>query len=140
MNNSFVADSSVGVAWAAPAQASEGTDELLRDVASGRPFVVPALWAIEVANALIILLRRRRMDTSNCQHARHIIGRLRPVLDDEGPQLTLSKTWDLAEQYGLSVYDATYLELALRKGYALASRDGALNKAARRSGVKTLLD
>ncbi len=89
MNNSFVADSSVGVAWAAPAQASEGTDELLRDVASGRSFVVPALWAIlRSQNALIILLRRRRMDTSNCQHAWHIIGRLRPILDDEGPQLT----------------------------------------------------
>jgi predicted nucleic acid-binding protein len=139
MNDSFVADSSAGVAWAVPAQASEATDTLLRDVASGRSFVVPVLWMFEVANALILLQRRRRMNSSDCQLARHVIGRLRPIFDEEGPQLTLSKIWDLADENGLSVYDATYLELALRKGLPLASRDSALNKAARRSGVKALL-
>jgi len=45
----------------------------------------------------------------------------------------------LAERFELTVYDATYLELAIRRGMPLASRDSALNNAARRSGVETLL-
>src|ERR1700681_2915779 len=57
---------------------------------------------------------------------------LRPVVDDEGPHLAFGETLDLADKHALSVYDAAYLELALRKSLPLASRDRALNKAARR--------
>jgi predicted nucleic acid-binding protein len=61
------------------------------------------------------------------------------IVDDEGPRLALQETSRLAKAHSLSVYDAVYLELALRRGLPLATRDSALNKAARRSGVQTLL-
>jgi predicted nucleic acid-binding protein len=104
------------------------------------PFVVPILWTFEVANSLLVLKRRRKIDVMQCSRAREAILHLHPVLDDDGPQLAFAGISDIAEKYQLSVYDAVYLELAPRRGLPLASRDGALNKAARRSGVKTLLD
>jgi predicted nucleic acid-binding protein len=72
--------------------------------------------------------------------ARHDLTELRPVVDDEGPHLAFGETLELADKHALSVYDAAYLELALRKSLPLASRDEALNKAAARAGVKTVLD
>ena len=139
MNGAFVADASVGVAWAVSSQSSAATDALLRDVALGRTFVVPGLWMFEVANSLIVLVRRRRINAGDCGLARRSIVRLRPIVDDDGPSLALGTVWDTAERYNLTVYDATYLELALRTSLPLVSRDGALNHAARLAGAKTLL-
>lgn len=140
MTSGFVADASVGVAWAAAAQSSEVTRNLLDEVSSGRPWVVPVLWMFEVANSLLVLVRRRKIFAEEYARARHDLADLRPLVDDEGPSVAFAATSEIAEKNGLSVYDAVYLELALRRGLPLASRDGALNKAARRSGVKTLLD
>ncbi len=61
MSDGFVADSSVGVAWAVFSQSSEATAHLLNDVASGTPLVVPVLWMFEIANSLLVLNRRRRI-------------------------------------------------------------------------------
>lgn len=140
MNDGFVADSSLGIAWVTQSQSTPATDSILRDVASGRTFVVPVLWPFEVANTLLSLLRRGRINPADCNLAQHTLVRLRPIVDDEGPAFAISKILQLAQDYILSVYDATYLELALRRNLPLASRDAALNKAAKRSGVKILLD
>jgi predicted nucleic acid-binding protein len=94
----------------------------------------------EVANSLLVLMRRRRISREEYTRARHDLTDLRPVVDDEGPHRAFGETMDLADKHALSVYDATYLELAIRKGLPLASRDRALNKAAKVAGVNTLLD
>jgi predicted nucleic acid-binding protein len=94
----------------------------------------------EVANSLLVLMRRRRISREEYTRARHDLTDLRPVVDDEGPHRAFGETLDLADKHALSVYDATYLELAIRKGLPLASRDRALNKAAKVAGVNTLLD
>ena len=135
----FVADSSVGVAWAVWSQSSRATEHLLDDVASGRPFVVPVLWMFEVANSLVVLMRRRRIEPEQCARARRALSRLTPIIDEEGPRAAWGEISDLAEEHGLSVYDATYLELATRRALPLASRDAHLNKAAKRCGVQLLL-
>ena len=139
MSDGFVADSSVGVSWVAPSQANKITDHLLDTVAAGTPFIVPVLWMFEMANALLVLVRRKRIGHEESSRGRRGLSRLMPVVDDEGPRFALTEITDLAQKHGLSVYDAAYLELAIRKRLPLASRDAALNKAARLSGVKTLV-
>lgn len=139
MSAGFIADSSVGVAWAVMSQSSEATAQLLDDVASGTPFAVPAVWMLEVANSLLVLTRRKRIEPEQCVRARRALSHLNPAIDEEGARFALGKISNLAEKHALSVYDAAYLELAMRKGLPLASRDAALNKAARLCGVKTLL-
>ena len=58
------------------------------------------------------------------------------TVDEDGTHSAFRKTFDLAEKHRLSVYDAVYLELALRRRLPLASRNAALRQAAKRNGVK----
>ncbi len=67
------------------------------------------------------------------------ISRIPAAVDVEAAQNPMTPVVDIAEDSGLTVYDAAYLELAKRKGLPLASRDGGLNKACRRAGVPVLL-
>jgi predicted nucleic acid-binding protein len=134
-----VADTSVAIAWAVPSQATEGSVALLNDVLSGVPFVVPVLWAFEVANSLLALWRRRVIQEEQYERARRGLAELESIVDEEGPRLALEKISTLAKDHSHSVYDAVYMELALRRGLPLATRDSALNKAAKRTGGRTLL-
>ncbi|HLK17741.1 MAG TPA: type II toxin-antitoxin system VapC family toxin [Bryobacteraceae bacterium] len=129
----------VAIAWVAPAQSNETTNRLRDEIESGTRIVEPGRWMFEVANALLVLKRRARLDSQYCAQARGYLIDLSPVIDDDGVRLALNKISELAEKHALSIYDAMYLELALRRGMPLASRDSALNKAAKVAGVKTLL-
>jgi predicted nucleic acid-binding protein len=60
------------------------------------------------------------------------------TVDEAGFRNAFGKTSELAEKYGLTIYDATYLELALRRSLPLASRDEALKNAAKQCGLKAL--
>jgi predicted nucleic acid-binding protein len=139
MSEDFIADSSVGVAWAVHSQAGEATDELLDRVASGTALVVPTLWPFEVANSLLVLLRRKKILANDRDRALGALARLPLLVDEEGPRLALGRISELAAEHGLSVYDAVYLELAVRRKLPLASRDEALCKAAQACRVKLLL-
>ena len=139
MSVSFVPDASTAIAWVHPGQATPATDALLTQVEQGAEVVVPALWFTEVANALLVLERRKRLTARERREALERLAQLQPVLDVEGPPLAFSKTSELAATHGLSVYDATYRELALRRRLSLASRDEPLCAASRKCGVKVLL-
>lgn len=139
LGEGFVVDASVGVSWAVPSQSSVAAEALLEEVASGKPFVVPGLWMFEVANALLALTRRKRIQPQHCARARGALGRLHPVIDDDGPRLALQRIWELADDFSLSIYDAVYLELAQRKNLPLASRDTGLRRAAAKCNIPILL-
>jgi predicted nucleic acid-binding protein len=139
MSAGFVADSSVGVAWAVHSQASDATDGLLDQVAAGTPLIVPAIWSFEVANSLLVLLRRKKIVAEERDRVLTALSGLPLVVDDEGVRLAWGNTSELAVSHGLSVYDAAYLELALRRRLPLASRDEPLCRAARSCRVRLLL-
>ncbi|MCX6911869.1 MAG: type II toxin-antitoxin system VapC family toxin [Verrucomicrobia bacterium] len=139
MSEGFIADASVGVAWAVHSQASAVTDNLLDRVAAGTLLVVPTLWPFEVANSLLVLHRRKKILAEDRDRAMGALAQLPIVVDEAGPRLALGKISELAAEHGLTVYDAAYLELAVRRKLPLASRDEALCKAARGCRVKLLL-
>ena len=140
MSIGFVADSSIAVSWAVQSQSTSATDRLMDEVFTGTSFIVPSLWVFEVANTLVMLIRRKRLQEEDIADALRILQRFAPIVDEDGRALAFREISDLARKYSLTVYDATYLELASRLRLPLASRDSALNKAARRAGVKILLD
>lgn len=139
MSKGLVADASVGVAWAVESQGSEVTDRLLDQLATGTALVVPTLWPFEIANALLVLVRRKRITADERRRALGALARLPLVIDDEGCRLAFERISGLAAEHGLSVYDAAYLELAVRRRLPLASRDDALRKAAVACQVTLLL-
>jgi predicted nucleic acid-binding protein len=135
----FVVDASVAIAWCTPTQSSPATDRLLDDMIAGSTASVPPLWLYEVANALLTLWRRKRLNANDYSEAKMLLDRLRISIDQDGARLATSRVSDLAKERGLTVYDAAYLELALRKQLPLASGDRSLQQAAKQSGVALLI-
>ena len=135
MTRAFVVDASVAVGWVHPAQATGQTDAMLDAVADGATLEVPALWPLEVANALLVLVRRRKLREDDRQSALGWLRGLRVRLDHEAAALAWSRLSELAAAHHLSVYDASYLELAQRRQLVLGCKDGPLRQAAKSAGI-----
>jgi predicted nucleic acid-binding protein len=135
VKRAFVADASVAVGWVHPAQATPQTDAMLDAIAEGAILEVPALWPLEVANALTVLVRRRKLTENERQAGLGWLRALPLRVDHEMSSLAFSVLSELAATYQLSVYDAAYLELAQRRKLTLSCNDGSLRKAATKCGV-----
>jgi predicted nucleic acid-binding protein len=134
----WVLDASIALAWALPDETSLQADQFLSRVSGKDVLWVPSSWWYEVANALILAERRKRLTEANGIQLRELYGML-PIKTDMiiGPD-TIERLRTLGREYRLSAYDATYLELALRKGLRLATLDQTLQSAARKAGVRIL--
>ena len=135
MTGAFVADASVAIGWVHPSQATPRSAALLDAMAEGAILEVPALFPLEVANALTVLVRRRKLATDDRAAALGWFRGLPLRIDQEMAVLAFSRLADLATEYQLTVYDAAYLELAHRRRLPLACSDAGLMKAAGRAGV-----
>lgn len=135
MRRAFIADASVAVGWVHPAQATSQTSAMLDAIADGATLEVPALWPLEVANALMVLVRRRKLTEDERQTGLGWLRGLPLRVDHEMVSLAFSRLSELAFAHHLSVYDAAYLELAGRRRLVLGCKDGPLRKAAAQSGV-----
>ena len=136
MTQAFIADASVVIGWVHPAQATSETAAMLDALEAGAVLEVPALWPLEVANALMVLVRRRKLTEEDRQTGLGWLRSLPIRTDHEMASLAFSKLSELASAYRLSVYDAAYLELAERRTLALACKDGPLRKAAKQRGIR----
>jgi predicted nucleic acid-binding protein len=136
MSEPFVADSSIGIGWVHASQSTELTKRLLEEAKLGTAIYVPALWHLEVANALLVAVRRKLLTESQRQLALTLLSQLRVIVDDETSRLAFSAISELAAKHSLSVHDAAYLELARRKSLSLGSRDAALCSAAKSAGIR----
>jgi len=135
---SFVLDCSVTMAWCFEDERTAATDALLaRAVEAGA--IAPFLWPLEVTNVLLNAVRRKRIPPDAVNQVAQRIAALPIVIDKDGAEMVWGNTFQLAERYALTSYDACYLELAQRKALPLATLDAALRKAAKATGV-TLLE
>jgi predicted nucleic acid-binding protein len=130
----FVLDCSVTMAWCFDDEATPYTDGV-RDSLADMRAVVPSIWPLEVANATIVGERRKRLDEARSQRFIVLLEALPIIVDDETAKQAFSDISHLARAYQLSAYDASYLELAIRRGLPLACLDGKLRTAATASGV-----
>jgi predicted nucleic acid-binding protein len=107
-------------------------------IESGVPAFVPAHWCVEVANGLIMAERRQRASQADITEALGLVAALPALADEETAQKAGNSTAALARQYRLTIHDAAYPELAMRRGASLATTDQALAKAAKAAGVAIL--
>lgn len=126
----FVADASVALSWCFEDEADAWTDGLLDRLRSEGQIIVPAHWPTEVSNGMSMGLRRKRIQPDRpalfWDELALLPIEVEPPLSPNQAKTVLA----LCQQYGLTVYDAAYLELAKRKGLPLATLDSALLKAA----------
>ena len=132
-----VIDASVTLSWVYTDEHSAASDALLARVAD-QGAVVPALWRLEIANALQVGIRRKRIDAAYRDSSIQIFLRLPIEIDLETNDYAWTTILQLADMYQLTVYDASYLELALRRTLPLATRDEDLAAAASTAGVVLL--
>jgi predicted nucleic acid-binding protein len=131
---SFVLDGSVTLAWFFEDEA-DAYAEAVQDSLETAAAVVPSLWPLEVANALVVGERRRRTTEAKANAFLTLLQAIPVTTDDETATQAWRGSLPLARSHQLSVYDAAYLELALRRDLPLATLDKNLKAAASAAGV-----
>ena len=135
---SLVLDASLTVAWLLDDEFGTAAGRIMARVARDEAHV-PSLWRLEVANALRNVVRRGRCTLDLADGSLERLSRLPILIDAETDAHAWGRTRALSTEEDLTLYDAAYLELALRLDRPLASNDGDLIAAARRRGVEVLL-
>ena len=133
----FVLDASVAVAWCFDDESTPAAWALL-DRLRTAPGHVPTLWELEIGNILLGAERRRRITQARAVSFLGILGELDIRVDPDLPGRAFRDALPIARAHHLTTYDATYLELAMRLGLPLATKDAALICAANAVRVKTL--
>lgn len=134
---SAVIDSSVTLAWLYSDKRSEPIERVFAAIAETGGWV-PAIWRLEVASGLQQGVRRRRIDSDYRDQALADLADLDIATDAETDTYAWNDTLHLADRFQLTLYDASYLELARRLKLPLATLDRELQVAARSIGVKLL--
>ena len=135
---SLVLDSSATLAWVYANETTADIQQVFERVRTSGAWV-PALWRLEVGNALEMGARRGRHDIAFRDATFSDLSLLPIHVDPETDQHAWGATAQLAELYRLTLYDAAYLELAERRALPLATLDVDLRRAAKKRGV-VLLD
>jgi predicted nucleic acid-binding protein len=134
---SLVLDASMAVAWLFEEERTP-TTEAAKQRVTREGAGVPSIWRLEVANVLRSAVRRGRCDESYASASLILLNRLMITVDGETDLRAWSDSRALSLAEGLTLYDASYLELAIRTGGTLASLDVDLVAAAGRRGVGVL--
>jgi predicted nucleic acid-binding protein len=132
---SLVLDPSVVAGWYIGDESSPYTQAARATVAAAGA-LVPSLWPYEVTNLFLMAERRGRVTAADVSLALESLAAM-PI--HVRPAMATPATAGLARiarEYGLSAYDASYLDTAVRTGSSLATLDQALRRAADRAGVQ----
>jgi predicted nucleic acid-binding protein len=134
---SLVLDSSITLAWAYSDETTQPVTQIFDLLIQGGAWV-PGLWRLEVANVLEMSVRRKRHDRTFRDATLADLAQLPIQVDIQTDQQAWSATLRLAERHQLTLYDAAYLELALRRNLPLATLDDDLRHAANAEKVQVL--
>ena len=137
MSPAFVLDASITLAWCFPEEATAASSELLERMSHDRA-AVPSLWFLEVANALVAAERRQRIKAEDAAEFLRLLDSFDLDVDDHAEFRAFGHIAGLARSHGLSVYDASYLDLARQRRLPLATLDLPLRSAADRIGIALL--
>jgi len=130
----FVLDASATLAWVIGDEHQDDAWPVLESLRDSLAFA-PAHYPLEVANALLSAMRRGRMTPDQAATAVVALAAMPVEIDAETAGRVFDGAWQLAVRHRLTIYDAAYLELALRHGLPLATLDDSLARAASAEGV-----
>jgi predicted nucleic acid-binding protein len=129
MADDFVVDTSIVMAWCFEDEATAYTDAVQDQLVESTAFV-PAIWPLEVTNVLMVAERRKRIGRADSGRFIALLSQLPIQVEPTESDRVFHDILPLARQYQLSSYDASYLELAIRKGLPIATLDKAMVRAA----------
>lgn len=130
----LVLDCSATMAWAFEDELDSHAIALLKRLRGGEAYV-PCIWPLEVCNSLLVSERKKRLTEAESVYFLELLAGLTIRVDVVPLVATLKTLPSLAREHKLSSYDAAYLDLAMREGLPLATRDDRLKTAAKRIGL-----
>ncbi len=138
MPKEFVADNNIIMSWCFDDRTTDYTDAILNSLQNASAFV-PAIWPLEVGNVLVISERKKIISKTDTIRFLAEIENLPIKIEQETPERMLKDILSLAREYTLTTYDASYLDLAIRKNLPIATLDTGLLAAALRCEVSIYL-
>jgi predicted nucleic acid-binding protein len=133
----FVLDNSVVLAWCFDDEQSAYADATLELLEHGEA-MAPAIWPLEVGNALLVAQRRKRIARADAAHFLQMVRQLPITVEQTTPAQIFTEVYSLARDLQLSTYDAAYLDLAIRSNVPIATLDKPLLKGAKQYGIAVL--
>jgi predicted nucleic acid-binding protein len=134
----FVLDASVALSWFFDDEFSPYSSAIA-EIMPRSQAVVPIIWPLEMANGFLTAFRRGRLQETKVAALIGALGRLRIDVDNGiAPESLAQATLTLGIAHRVSAYDASYLEVAMRRGLPLATQDERLMRAASAAGVDLL--
>ena len=130
----FVLDNSVSMSWCFADEGDDYSVTVLKSLESAEA-LAPAVWPLEAGNALMTAEHRGRLTGSGTVRFLEMLGALPIRVEQESPARMFGEIVSLAREHSLSTYDASYMDIAMRHGLPLATRDERLVKAAKECGV-----
>lgn len=130
----FVIDTSVVMAWCFEDEGGAYPDKVLESFAEGEA-IVPGIWPLEVGNILLVAERKKRITKASAIRFLELVNALPITVEQEATGRILGEILALAREQGISTYDASYLDLAMRLGLPISTLDSPVIKAAKRCMV-----
>lgn len=134
----FVLDCSLTMAWLFEDEGNQATDDILHQM-KNRIAVVPTIWPLEVANVLLISQKHKRISAAKAAGFIDALADLPIIVDETTSSRAMHSIYTIAETNRLAIYDAAYLELAIREKIPLLSLEQDMVKAAKKMKVPTRL-
>lgn len=134
----IVVDASVTLSWCFPDEQTPLSLRVLQRLKSGEQALVPSFWPLEVLNSLLVGERRGRISPEQTRAFLADLETLNPIFDYASLEQVNGPIQRLCRVYGLTPYDALYVELASRTKCPLATQDEAQSKAANALNVECL--
>lgn len=136
--SSFVMDCSITMCWCFPDECDPYASRILQKLDVDET-LVPVVWTLEVANALLTGERRGRLSEADILRFLEVLRSLPVMVDSTPSEQFFDDILALGRRHDLSSYDASYLELAMRQGIPLATLDVRLREASKAVGVPLML-
>ncbi len=135
MLHGLVIDNSIVMSWCFADEANQYADDVLESLKYIRA-IVPCIWPLEVGNVLVVAERKGRLKHIDSIKFWELLSELPIDVEQELSEKMIRNIFILAREAQLSTYDASYLELAIRKDLPLATLDKALLRAAEKFNIE----
>ena len=132
----FVLDASTALGWMLDRPVPASASQARKFIIAGAIPVVPVLWRYEVSNAVVMSQRRGRLTADQVKTVTADLEEFSDAVEVDPLMVRASVLIETARRTSLTVYDATYLELASRRKLPLATLDDKLREAARQAGLE----
>jgi len=132
--SAFVMDCSVTASWCFTDEMDDYSRTILETLSTGRA-AVPSVWQLEITNVMLAAERRKRLSAADARRFLDLVLSLPVDIDSNSSPVSSVTIFHLGLQYGLSAYDASYMELAFRLGLPLATKDRHLLEACKKAGI-----